>query len=172
MEMHSNIRHSIARLTLLSLLTSTIAFATSREARADEPDGQSRSQAKRLEGTWLTQVTIHDCHTGAIVREFPALNTFAPGGTLIDTTTAVGPALRSPGHGTWEKIGGQRFRAFSLAFLFNPANVWTGTQTVTQAIQIGDDPDELTSTATSQIFDTGRNLVNAFCSTAVAHRIE
>jgi hypothetical protein len=172
MEMHSNIRHSIARLTLLSLLTSTIAFATSREARADEPDGQSRSQAKRLEGTWLTQVTIHDCHTGAIVREFPALNTFAQGGTLIDTTTAVGPALRSPGHGTWEKIGGQRFRAFSLAFLFNPANVWTGTQTVTQAIQTGDDPDELTSTATSQIFDTGRNLVNTFCSTAVAHRIE
>jgi hypothetical protein len=172
MEMHSNIRHSVATLALLSLLTSTIAFAESREARADAPDGQSRSQAKRLEGTWVTEVTIRDCNTGAIVREFQALNTFAQGGTLIDTTTAVGPALRSPGHGTWEKIGGHRFRAFSLAFLFNPTNVWTGTQTVTQAIQIGDDPDELTSTATSQIFDTGRNLVNTFCSTAVAHRIE
>jgi hypothetical protein len=91
---------------------------------------------------------------------------------LIDTTTAVGAALRSSGHGTWEKIGDHSFHAFSLAFLFSPANVWTGTQTVTQAIQIGDDPDELTSTATSQIFDTGRNLVNATCSTAVAHRIE
>lgn len=170
--MHSNIRHSVATFTLLSLLTSTIAFATSREASANEPDWQSRSQAKRLEGTWLTQVTIHDCQTGAIVREFPALNTFAQGGTLIDTTTAVGPALRSPGHGTWEKIGGHRFRAFSLAFLFNPANVWTGTQTVTQAIRIGDDPDELTSTAMSQIFDTSKNLLNTFCSTAVAHRIE
>jgi hypothetical protein len=170
--MHSNIRHSVATLALLSLLTSTIAFGESRGARVDEPDGQSRSHAKRLEGTWLTQVTIRDCHTGDVVREFPALNTFAPGGTLIDTTAAVGPALRSPGHGVWAQTGRRRFRAFSLAFLFNPANLWTGTQTVTQAIEIGDDPDELTSTATSQIFDTNRNLLNTFCSTAVARRIE
>ena len=124
--MHSNIRYSVATLALLSLLTSTIAIGESREARADAPDAQSGSQAKRLEGTWATQVTIRDCHTGVIVREFPALNTFAQGGTLIDTTSAVGAALRSPGHGTWEKIGNHSFHAFSLAFLFSPANVWTG----------------------------------------------
>lgn len=170
--MHSNIRHSAASLALLSLLVSTIAFVTSRDARAGEPDGQSRSQAKRLEGTWFTQVTIRDCDTGAPVREFPALNTFAQGGTLIDTTTAAGPALRSPGHGVWDKTGGHRFRAYSLAFLFNPTNVWTGTQTISQDIQIGDNPDEFTSTASSQIFDTGMNLLNTFCSTAVARRIE
>lgn len=170
--MHSNIRHSVARLALLSLLASTISFATSRDVRAGEPDGRSRSHATRLEGTWFTQVTIRDCHTGAASREFPALNTFAQGGTLIDTTTAVGPALRTPGHGVWEKTGGHRFRAFSQAFLFNPAHVWTGTQTITQAILIGDDPDEFTSTASSQFFDTVGNLLNALCSTAVARRIE
>src|SRR4030095_2812711 len=131
MEMHSNTRHSVARLALLSLLASNLAFATSRAAAAGEANDQSRSQAKRLEGTWVTQVTIRDCHTGAPVREFPALNTFAKGGTLIDTTSAVGPALRTPGHGVWEKTGAHRFRAFTLAFLFSPANVWIGTQTVT-----------------------------------------
>ena len=68
--MRSNSRYSVATLTLLSLLTSTIALATSRDARADEPDLQPRSQTKRLEGTWLTQVTIRDCQTGAIVRSF------------------------------------------------------------------------------------------------------
>ena len=108
--MHSNIRHSVATLALLSLLTSTVAVGESREARADAPDKQSPSQAQRLEGTWATQVTIHDCQTGAIVRELPALNTFAQGGTLIDTTAGVGPALRSPGHGTWEKITGHSYR--------------------------------------------------------------
>jgi hypothetical protein len=151
---------------------SIIAFATSQNATADESDGPSGSQEKHLVGTWFTQVTIRDCHTGTPIREFPALNTFARGGTLIDTTAAIGPALRSPGHGVWEKTSGHKFRAYSLAFLFNPANVSTGTQSITQAIQIGDNPDEFTSTASSQIFDTGGNVLNTLCSSTVARRIE
>lgn len=170
--MHSHIRHSVARVALSSLLAGTTAFATSPNAKASAADAQSGSQSRRLEGTWATQVTIRDCHTDVPLREFPALNTFARGGTLIDTTTATGPALRSPGHGLWEQTGSHRFRAYSVAFLFNPANVSIGRQTITQTIEIGEDPAELTSTASSQIFDTSGNLLNTFCSTAVARRIE
>ena len=40
----------------------------------------SKSQTGRLEGTWFTQVTIRDCHTGVVLRTFsPSLRSTAAG---------------------------------------------------------------------------------------------
>ncbi|MGI8746161.1 MAG: hypothetical protein ACR2NN_26990 [Bryobacteraceae bacterium] len=64
-------------------------------AGAAEPE----SKAWSLVGTWFTQVSIRNCQTGSEVTPFPALGTFMRGGTLTDTTSAISPALRSPGHG-------------------------------------------------------------------------
>lgn len=137
-----------------------------------ESSGKSDSQARKLEGTWRVQVTIRDCQTGGALRSFPALLTFARGGTLTETTTGFPPARRTPGHGVWQHTGGHTYSAVSEAFLFNPAGVWTGTQRLTQAIEIGDDPDEFNSTATNEIFDTNGNLLVSGCATAVARRFE
>ena len=43
-------------------------------------EGNSESQAGRLEGTWRVQLTVRDCQTGAVQRTFPALFAFAKGG--------------------------------------------------------------------------------------------
>jgi hypothetical protein len=96
--------------------------------------------------------------------------TFARGGTLTETTTRFAPAARTPGHGFWRRIGDRSYTAFSEAFLFNPAGVWTGTQRITQTIQIGSNPDQLRSKATTEFFDTAGNPVAAGCATAVATR--
>jgi hypothetical protein len=172
--MSSRIRIAIGRVALLSVLVLAGAISPSSaqgtSAReADEHDG-SKSQARRLEGTWFTSVTIRDCQSGAALRTFPALNTFAHGGTLIDTTTAVSPALRSPGHGFWDKTGRRTFRAVSLAFLFTPAGVLAGTQKITQLITLG--ADDYSSNASSEVFSPDGNLLSTGCSTAVARPIE
>src|ERR1700743_993462 len=74
------------------------------------------TKAKKLEGTWRVQVTIHDCQSGATLKTFPAFLTFAQGGTLVETTTGFSPAMRTPGHGFWDYTGGRTFTATSEAF--------------------------------------------------------
>ncbi len=153
-----------------------------REAQAQEQsqeheqesDGreQSNSRARKLEGTWRVQVTLRNCQTGVPLRTFPALLTFARGGTLTETTTAFSSAMRSPGHGFWNHTRGRSFTAASDAFLFNPAGLWTGTQRITQSIEIGNDPDQLESTASVEIFDTFGNLTATGCATATASRMQ
>ena len=153
----------------LGLLVALAAGIFAMPARATQA---SESQAGKLEGTWRVQVTIRDCQSGAALRTFPAMLTFAQGGTLTETTTGFPPALRSPGHGVWEKIGGHNYRAVSEAFLFNPANSWTGTQRLSQIIEIGSEPDGFKSTATNEIFDINGNLIVTGCATAVGDYLE
>ncbi len=160
----------LVALTLAGTLSPTPALGAM--AQQSESPGKSESQARNLEGTWRVEVSIRDCQSGAALRTFPALLTFAQGGTLTETTTGFPPALRTPGHGFWRHTGDHTYSAVSEAFLFNPAGVWTGTQRLTQAIEIGADPDELTSTATNEIFDTNGNLLVTGCATAVARRFK
>jgi hypothetical protein len=156
-------------------------------ARAEKAGerAESKSQGGTLEGTWRVEVTRRDCQTGAEIMPSappaPAFLTFGRGGTLTETTTVFPPALRGPGHGFWRHTGGQTYTAVSEAFIFNPsappAAAWIGTQRITQTIKIGDDPDELTSTASTVFFGPGGNPIPGFppvpvCATAVARRME
>jgi hypothetical protein len=164
-------------------LAAVVYNTAAPSARAQKSEAaESKSQGGMLEGTWRVQVTLRDCQTGAELRpSTPALLTFAKGGTLTETTTVFPPAVRSPGHGFWRHTGGQTYTAVSEAFLFNPsappASAWVGTQRITQTIQIRDDPDELTSTASTVFFGPDGNPIPGFppapgCATAVAHRME
>jgi len=152
----------ICRLTALSGLV-LVATLSLTPARASDDN----SESGKLIGTWFTQASVRDCRTGVVLRTFSALNTFASGGTMTDTTAAVSPALRSPGLGTWEKAHGQTYSATSLAFLFNPAGVWTGTQRLTHSIRFNGAAIEFTST--NEIFDTSGTVTTTGCATAVGH---
>ncbi len=105
---------------IMLVLVGALSLVMVQGVRAGEPE----SEKGGVVGTWYTNVTLRNCQTGAEIRSFPALNTFGPGGTLIDTTTATSPAFRSPGHGAWEKTGADTYNAVSWAFLFSPAGVW------------------------------------------------
>ena len=146
------------------------AFAQDVASGTGEGRELAQSRTRRIEGTWLTQVSIRDCQTGAELRTFPALNTFAEGGSLNDTTTGFGQAQRSPGLGFWEKTGRDSFRAVSVAFLFNPAGAWTGTQRLTHTLRIG--PNELTFNTSNRIVDPNGVPLVSGCATAVGRRLE
>jgi hypothetical protein len=175
--MKTRILKSFYGLALVSVLT--LAGATflrpAQDVRAQGPDdsGQAESQARKLEGTWRVQVTIRDCQTGEALQfpgnPFPALVTFARGGTL---TSADSTLLRSAGHGVWSHTGGHTYRAVSEAFLFNLAGFRTGTQRLTQLIEIVDDPEEFKASVSGEILGLDGNLIQTACATSVGRRME
>lgn len=83
------------------------------------PVAASADGAKSLEGTWDITVTLRNCQSGAAIRSFPRMVTFAKGGTLSEFSAAgleAAPVARAPGHGAWEYLGDSWF-AYSLKFL-------------------------------------------------------
>src|SRR3954464_13859011 len=166
--MKLKIRRPLGSFGLLAF-ASVLSLSWVQPMNAGEPSGERG----KLIGTWFTNVTLRDCGSNQELGKppvFPSLGTFASGGTLTDTTTSVSPALRSPGHGTWEQTGRNKYSSISLAFLFSPAGVWTGTQRITQDIEIKN--NRFTSTAAVRFFDTAGNLTRKGCATAAASRVE
>jgi len=133
-------------------------------------EGNSASQAGRLEGMWRVQVTVRDCQTGAVQRTFPALFAFAKGGILTFTTAGQPPAVATPGYGIWGHTGGHSYSAVTEVFIFNPAGAWIQTHRLTRVIELDKDADEFTDTVKLEIFDTSGNLIVTGCATSVARR--
>lgn len=165
--------YGVALVSALTLMGATF-FAPTQNVKAQNQKGEDNSggQARKLEGTWRVQVTIRVCATGAEIRTFPSLVTFARGGTMTETTAAATPALRGPGHGIWQHTSRHTYRSVFEAFTFNPAGAWTGRQKVTQIIVMGDDEDEFNANASNEIFDANGAPLAFGCSTAVGRRLE
>jgi hypothetical protein len=160
-------------LALSSVLACTMALTTGGVAIAGGEAAQqpSNSQAKKIQGAWVLQVSAYACETEAPIGTFQSLVTFAQGGTLSNVTTGNNPAVRTTGLGTWREAGDHTFTAVTVAFLFSPAGVWTTTQRIANTLEIGSDPDELTGTTEVQFFDTNGNLISTACATVLGRRL-
>ena len=154
------------------LLVFALAVMLVLTSRTSAQAGDSESQASRLEGTWRVQLTVRDCRTGAALRTFPALFTFAKGGTLTETTAGQSPALNTPGLGVWGHTDGTTYSAVSESFFFSPAGVWITTHRLTRAIELANDGNEFTDAVNLEIFDTTGNPIGTGCATSAAHRFE
>jgi hypothetical protein len=110
---------------------------------------QTRNSAlPQLQGTWAVTVTQQDCESGTqIGNPFLSLLTFAQGGTMTESTSnpMFYPAERGPGHGIWKQVGQKTYTASSIA-LITLNGALTTVQTISQTIQIGDDPDAFQTT--------------------------
>lgn len=124
----------------------------------------------QIEGTWRVQVTLRNCQTGDEIRAFPAILTFAQGGTLTGTSTVLPPAARGGDFGIWQFNGHGSYSAVSEAFIFN-GGAWSQRQRITQAITLSQDANTFWSDAHTEFFDTAGNLVASGCATAVATRM-
>ncbi len=83
------------------------------------------------------------------------------------------PALRSPGHGVWQREHGWRDYSFTFTFYRYDANgVFIGSQKVTATVELGASGDEFTTHSVVQVLDANGNVIATFCATAAGARFE
>ena len=178
--MKSKVTRAITLSTIVAVLTLTVALLSMASSAApaavklqdSDKREDSQSEGRKLVGTWRIQVTLRNCQTGAGIRAFPALLTFAEGGTLTGTSTVSPPSSRSGDFGVWSRTGHSSYRAVDEAFIFNPLGVWVSTQRLTQDIQLSHDGESFTSNAHTEFFDTLGNVTSTGCATAVGTYME
>ena len=162
-------RFAVTGRTAVLVLACMFFLGPGLTARAQSHGDSSR---RGLEGAWRLQLTVRDCNTGQPLRTFPAVFTFAQGGTASVITAGQLPSLATPGLGIWYHTEGHDYTAVTEAFIFSPAGVWIQTHRLTRAIQVSVSGDEFTDTVALQILDTAGNPIATGCATSVAARLE
>lgn len=155
--------------TAALVVAGMLVLGSGLTVRAQSEDAESHHG---LEGAWRLQLSVRDCQTNQVLRTFPALATFAKGGTLTLTTAGQLPSLSTTGLGVWRHTNGHTYSALSEAFVFSPAGVWIQTQRLTRTIEIDNDADEFTETVALEILDTNGNVIVTGCATSVATRFK
>jgi hypothetical protein len=165
---NSNHLAACGRATVL-ILVGMLFLGSGPTARAQSDDDSQRG----LEGAWRLQVTVRDCVTGQPLRPtFPALATFAKGGTSTLVTAGQLPSLFTPQLGVWRHTQDHNYTAVTDAFVFSAAGAWIQTHRLTRAIQVSVEGDSFIDQIALQIFDTAGNPIATGCGTTVATRIQ
>ena len=126
----------------------------------------------RLEGPWDVQVTIRNCQTGGEIRHFASLTMFMFGGTLIDSTSGIPQALKTPGEGAWSHVSGNTYRFTFKSFSFDAAGNFTGWTKITHEAELDSNGEQYTSSGTSEVYAPNGTLIFTGCSTTTATRFE
>jgi hypothetical protein len=128
---------------------------------------------RRIEGTWLVDVTLADCQTGVEVPNTtsPALHTFLAGGSML-SDPAVSPAVLRTGHGVWQHADGGNFTNKLLLFRFNPNGSYAGPVTIWREIELSHDSAELFSRDTAVAADLNGNVLETRCAVVRGRRLE
>lgn len=196
--MKSRTWKSFYTLGTLALACTLILLAgqnTKVRAAASRPTSDDSYRSPDLKGTWQVTVTQVSCPSGPTITpaSFQSLLSFAGDETMSENTSSPAFAIgqRGPGLGVWNRDGRRTFQAKSIAFIlfttnanlpgtpgFNPMlpvgpGFTAGTQTITQTIEFGDNPDEFTTTnAAIQFADASGNVYRNGCATAVGKRFQ
>ena len=179
----------IARAVAISCLA--VAFLAAGSVRAGAQSDAFTEQPS-LVGTWMVQVTVSNCATGApLGPAFNSLVTFHGDGTLSESpaSLAFAPGQRSPGHGTWARKRGDTYWQEMIALIlfdtepnlpgtptFDPTKpvspgFFAGWQTVSQTVRFTAD-DRIASTGTNGFYKTNGELYRSGCSTATGQRFQ
>jgi len=152
------------------ILAVTLVFA----ALAAVSFGQGRGPAGggRLDGAWNVRVAITNCQTGGVLRSFDSITQFMTGGTLIDSTSGVPQALKTPGQGIWEHTTGQYYRFKFKSFTFDPAGNYTGYTVIQHTATLDSTSDTYESQGTLEVYNPANVLVATGCSATSASRFE
>jgi len=162
-------RRQLAKAAAMVAIAGLVSTSATRNLSAEnEGDG------RRLEGTWLFQISLQNCATEAPVGEpFYSLLTFARGGTMTETTSnpMFFPAERGPGHGAWAHAGDRTYKAVTKAFITLNGEL-TKIQTITQTLDVVDDDHVKTTAAKVTFTKPDGTLLAQGCAVATGKRVE
>ena len=153
------------------LLSIPVALLLGASVLIGLAQGGGQNGGGRLEGSWNVRVTVRDCTTGAEVRSFDSVTQFMQGGTLIDSTSAMWQALKTPGQGIWEHTTGNNYRFTFKIFNFSPTGTYTGYQIIRHGASMVSSGDSYESTGTLENYSLSGVLLGSGCSTTTATRM-
>ena len=129
--------------------------------------------AGRLVGTWDAQVTRRDCATdNPTAPTFASIASFNQGGTTIGSTSGMPQAARTPEHGIWRHLGGNRYLFRFKSFNFDPSGAAVSYVIVTHEIELDDSAKSYYSHGTAQFFLMNGTKIAEGCSDAIGTRFE
>ena len=161
----------------LAIMTALIMSASIVSGRAiQDKQSSAKFREKTIEGVWRTVVTLRNCQTGdPVAPSFQGLFTFHEGGTMSEWGVGPGsnPALRSPGHGLWQRAHGWQDYEFTFFhYRYNASGVLLGTQKITATLELAPSGDEFTAVSAAQSLDPDDNVLGNFCATSVGTRFD
>ena len=160
----------MAKMSRIVATIAAVAFIFAAGVSAQPEDTQA--EARTIEGTWRVQITLRDCTSGQPLRSpFPALASFARGGTVTTADGGLSPASRTTGLGVWSHSTGGTYAAVTEAFLFAPTGVNTGTQRIMQHIEFDRYEDTFEATVSSSVLDMQGSVVAVGCATSIGRRL-
>jgi hypothetical protein len=163
-------------LTILMLATFTNIPVSAQDVLNEPQTEDGRFQSPRnprdLEGTWDVQVTIRNCQNGAAIRTFPSIGTFMFGGTMLDSTSGIPQAAKTPGHGVWQHLTGRKYRFKFKSFSFDASGNSTGWTIITHEADLNRRASAYESAGFAQIYNSNGDLTFTGCSTTTAARFE
>jgi hypothetical protein len=163
-------------LTVITALTMTSSVVSGQDIQDKQSSETSKGLESTIQGVWRTVVTPRNCQTGEpVAPSFPGLFTFAKGGTMSEYGISPGssPALRSPGHGVWQREHGWQDYSFAFTFYrYNASGVFIGSQKITATLELGASGDEFATHSALEVFDASDNLIGTGCATAAGTRFE
>jgi hypothetical protein len=158
--------------------TSALPMPASIVSAQDVQDRQSwtsQGHERTIQGVWRTVVTPYDCQTGVLITSLPGLFTFNEGGTMSEYGIRPGtsPALRSPGHGVWQREHGWQEYSFAFTYYrYNASGVFIGPQKITARLELGASGHEFATRSVIEVFDANDQLISSGCATTVGTRFE
>ena len=166
----------VIALAVITALIMTSSLVSGQDIQENQSSESANARERTIQGVWRTMITPRNCQTGLpLGPAFPGLFTFNKGGTMSEYGIGPGasPALRSPGHGIWQREHG--WQDYSLKFTYyryNASGVFVGSQKVTAALELGASGDEFTTNSSIEVFDANDNLIGTGCATAAGMRFE
>ena len=154
---------------LIFAVVSVIAYSVTF---AQEKSFPQLGGGGRLDGTWDVLVTLRNCQTNDEIRTFASTTTFMTGGTLLDSTSGIPPAQKTPGHGVWRHDSRNNYQFSFKNFNFDAAGNYTGWTIVRQVATLNSNGNDYTSSGTSEVYAPNGTLLFNGCSTTTATRFE
>jgi hypothetical protein len=152
---------AVAAVALISVIAGAMALAQDKDLQAG---------GGRLEGPWNVRVSLTNCQTGEVIRSFDSVTQFMQGGTLIDSTSGVPQALKTPGQGIWAHTADSTYRFKFNSFSFDAAGNYTGYTIIEHEATLSPLGNSYESSGTAEIYSPTGVLVATGCSSTVATR--
>jgi len=137
----------------------------------------AQAAERTIEGVWRTAVTPLNCQTGEPVgvAPFPGLFTFHDDGTMSEFGIGPGssPALRSPGHGVWQREHGWQDYSYTFVYYrYDSSGGFIGSQKVTSQLELAASGDAFVTKSLVEILGVNNNVIATACASAAGTRFE